>query len=142
MKKYLLLLLIAALTSIAFSQSPDLTGKWEGIMHQDEVGSYWFTMDLVQFEDNRITGLSALQVQNDTNVYLPKYSYGVLKLRGIVEGNNFYFLDTDTVLQNLGEEFFWCIKEGLLEISADGTTMSGPWADPNCFPGTIELQKQ
>jgi len=147
MKNLLLAFLLVTLTSLSLAQSSnptnlDLTGKWEGIMHQDEVGSYWFMMDLVQFDDGLVTGLSALQVQNDDNAFLEKYSYGVLKLRGQIKDNNFYFVDTETVLQNLGEDFFWCIKEGLLTLSEDQTEMSGPWADRDCYPGTIELRRK
>ncbi len=142
MKNQLLAFLLLSLSTLSFAQAPDLTGKWEGVMHQDEVGSYWFTMDLVQFDDGTVTGLSALQVQNDDNAFLEKYSYGILRLKGQVKNTSFYFFDTDTLMQNLSEDFFWCIKEGLLDISSNGKEMSGPWSDPNCFPGTIELQKQ
>jgi S1-C subfamily serine protease len=120
-------------------ESPEnspLTGNWTGSLEQELGGAsatFRIFMKLFQ-EDTQVSGLSIL--------FLPESSaYAVMFLVGTLMDDQLEFQETTIVEQELPEQGYWCIKQGLLGYDAAKASLSGRWSAPSCAPGTIYLER-
>ncbi len=115
----------------------DVTGQWQGTLSQVSGGPaslYNFGMDLTQSQ-NAVTGTSRIEIIDH-----PQY-YGVMTLTGNVTGNQFAFQEPTIIEFHPPPGYYWLLKSGTLEVSADGTSMTGTWSS-GIYHGSINLTKR
>lgn len=112
----------------------NVSGNWQGTLYQPSGGpttSYNLEMNLTQSGDS---------VQGTEQISTGSY-YADINLSGTVDETTdvFNFQESSISQQNPPPGYYWLIKSGSLQISADGNSMSGPWSPSS--GGTIDLSR-
>ena len=116
----------------------NITGQWQGTLTEPDGGTqhlFDFSMDLTQSGDN-VQG-------TDTISWITGTYFADIELSGILDNstNVFIFQETSITQQNPPPGAYWLIKSGSLQMSVDGSSMSGPWVSGS-YGGTISLSGQ
>jgi hypothetical protein len=131
------MIIIALSVLVAYFKTPptSFSGTWSGTLLQDPGGitsSYIYTMTIVE-RNGHLEGAATISDE----VY-----DGTLLFDVTTSGNALTFHDTKIITSDLPSDYFWCMKTGTLNLSPDGSTLSGSWTGENgCAPGTIMMQK-
>lgn len=119
---FLYILFFVCFTSILYAQqSFNLNGTFEGNRFQFDVNKkeyikeYHYQFDLIQ-EGNLVNGTSTIYSQNG--------DYAVVKIKGMVIGNQFYFEEYSISEQSIEQNMVWCYKSGVLTIKANDNTLT------------------
>ena len=112
----------------------DISGQWSGTATQGYGGSanlYSFDLNLSQ-SGNNVSGTERVG---------DRQYYAIIDLTGIVDQskNIFNFQENSITDQNPPPGYSWLIKSGSLQISADASSMNGPWYPD--YGGTISVTK-
>ncbi|HUN56488.1 MAG TPA: chitobiase/beta-hexosaminidase C-terminal domain-containing protein [Candidatus Binataceae bacterium] len=132
---WLSLALFCLVTPFARAQAINITGDYSGVLNQPGgpvVPTFTFSMLLFEDANGNVTG--------DSFANVPGEPYFVVEsLSGTIANGIFNFQETSIVAQNPAPGTYYCIKSGQLTISADGSSLTGPWTAPGCVPGTISI---
>ena len=123
--------------TLDMSFQPSLGGFWNGTMYQDAGGinsSYEYTMTINQ------TGSG---VRGFATILDPSSDYfGELEFEGSVVANGLRFIDISVTNSNLPDDYYWCLKSGILTLSENDLTLSGAWdGNEGCSDGTVILER-
>jgi hypothetical protein len=112
-------------------------GTWTGLLTQPDK-TWNYEMNLRRVGKSRFTGTSTVADPIDPSIF------GVMSLTGRIVYGALLFRETQITDQNPSPGTRWCIKGGRLQISVsnNGVFLRGPWSDPTCNSGQIELQKR
>ena len=131
-----MIVIFAVLVASSSNSANRFMGDWSGTLFQAPGGgitsSYIYTMSIVE-RDGHLKGVSTIR---------DKSYDGTLLFDATISGGTLNFHDTQITHSDLPDSYWWCMKTGTLNLSPDGSTLSGSWTGDNgCAPGTITLQK-
>jgi len=148
----ILRIILALITPLASkAQSPDLSGRWTGLLQQDhKVWSFVVSMELTQ--QNAV-------LSGTIKSLAPDGSYSLIRIEGSINGDSVNFRDAGIVDENISTGMQrLCIKNyhGSLKAEGNKITITGSWENNGtrsyangmyyetnfvCFPGIFNLEK-
>ncbi|NRB61748.1 MAG: hypothetical protein HRU40_01735 [Saprospiraceae bacterium] len=117
-----------------------LVGTWKGVLTQNQGGftpEYNFELQL-EIKEGKIVGTSYVSVQN---------IYAQWSLSGSLQGDTFYFEETQLGDHTKNKDLYWCLKKGNLRLMMHDLrwVLYGNWEGESslgpCVPGKIRLEK-
>ncbi|AEE48887.1 hypothetical protein [Haliscomenobacter hydrossis] len=139
--KNLLLFAFLLFTSWLAAQSNELSGKWVGVLTQQEGGfrQKYYCELVIQQKGNKITGTTYVSVEK---------VHAEMAFTGEVNGNVITFKENRIIQYSKLEDMAWCLKWGNLSLRKKGSTwfLEGMWDGQSiygpCIPGKVFLQKE
>jgi RHS repeat-associated protein len=94
-------------------------------------------MDLTQDPTGAVSGTTTATDPDETTYFV------IESLTGQFSGGVLTFQNVSILAQNQYPGTVWCIDNGQLTLSSEGTTLSGSWQSntPNCVPGEITVSR-
>ncbi|HOY16659.1 MAG TPA: hypothetical protein PLC89_05185 [Haliscomenobacter sp.] len=139
--KNLLLFAFLLLTSWLAAQNNELSGKWVGVLTQQEGGfrQKYYCELVIQQKGNKITGTTYVSVEK---------VHAEMAFTGEVNGSVITFKENRIIQYSKLDDMAWCLKWGNLSLRKKGTTwfLEGMWDGQSiygpCIPGKVFLQKE
>lgn len=139
--KNLLLFAFLLLTSWLAAQNNELSGKWVGVLTQQEGGfrQKYYCELVIQQKGNKITGTTYVSVEK---------VHAEMAFTGEVNGSVIAFKENRIIQYSKLDDMAWCLKWGNLSLRKKGTTwfLEGMWDGQSiygpCIPGKVFLQKE
>ncbi|MGA7730143.1 MAG: hypothetical protein WCD37_02600, partial [Chloroflexia bacterium] len=129
-------------TATSVQQGTNISGKWIGILRGRNPDPNEVPVDMYEMELSQ-TGSIIAGTSTITEIGEEQY-YGTMKLRGLVNGTTFSFVEYEITFQERRGGGYWCEKSGTLEYRQENgqEILEGSWEDPGCSLGTARLVRQ
>lgn len=83
-------------------------------------------------------------VEGFSRIEIPDTLYfGEMSISGTIKNDSLFFSEDSISKQRARENYWWCLKNGILVLDKENMTLKGEWQSKsnNCSPGRIELHR-